>query len=66
MRRRDFTGALLAGAAGPFAARAASEAEAAFGVRAALERAAAAAVGLLGRSGGFLDSRGRASLASRR
>ena len=55
MRRRDFTGALLAGAAWPFAARAASEAEAAFGVRAALERAAAAAVGLLGRSGGFLD-----------
>ena len=55
MRRRDFTGAVLAGGAFPFAAQAASEGEAALGVRTALERAAAAAVGLLGRSGGFLD-----------
>ena len=56
MRRRDFTGALLAGAACPFTARAAGEAEAALGVRAMLERAATAAVGLLGRNGGFLDN----------
>ena len=55
MRRRDFTGVLLAGIACPFAVLAASEGEAALGVRAALERAAVAAVGLLGRSGGFLD-----------
>ena len=55
MRRRNFTGVLLAGTACPFAALAASEGEAALGVRTALERAAVAAVGLLGRNGGFLD-----------
>ena len=59
MKRRDFTAALAATAlsgAGPAALAAAlSEGDASLGVRAALERGAAAAVGLLGRSGGFLD-----------
>ena len=58
MKRRDFTAALAATAlsgAGPAATAAVSEGDASLGVRAALERGAVAAVGLLGRSGGFLD-----------
>lgn len=63
MQRRKFTSGLVsvgslwplvgwreAGAAGL------TESDAALGVRAALERGAVAAVGLLGRSGGFLDN----------
>jgi len=48
----------LWGLAGGLPARAAgiTESDAALGVRAALERGAIAAVGLLGRSGGFLDN----------
>ena len=63
MQRRNFT-AGLAGVAGLWGfslapvARAAglTESDASLGVRAALERGAAAAVNLLGRSGGFLDN----------
>ena len=63
MQRRKFTSGLV-GASGLWAlagwlpARAAgiTESDAALGVRAALERGAIAAVGLLGRSGGFLDN----------
>jgi len=60
MRRRQFTSGLVAvpvlalGAAGP--ALALSEADAASGVRVALERGAASAVSLLGRSDGFLGN----------
>ncbi len=63
MQRRKFTSGIVSAAAGwaivgPEAARAAglSEGDAALGVRAALERGAVSAVGLLGRSGGFLDN----------
>ena len=63
MQRRRFTNSLLcsaglAGTASMLSARAAglSEADASLGVRAALERGANAAVGLLGRPGGFLDN----------
>jgi hypothetical protein len=62
MKRREFTAGLIgASAAGlltPPAARAAllSETDAAAGVRAALERGAVAAVGLLGRADGFLGN----------
>ncbi|HEY8708337.1 MAG TPA: DUF4197 domain-containing protein [Burkholderiaceae bacterium] len=63
MQRRNFTsGAVAVGGLGGLwawpAARAAgfSESDAALGVRAALERGAVAAVGLLGRRGGFLDN----------
>ena len=59
MQRRNFTAALaVAAATGPFgrAGAVASESEAALGVRTALERGAVTAVGLLGRSGGFLDN----------
>lgn len=63
MQRRKFTSGVVSAAAcwaivGPEAARAAglSEGDAALGVRAALERGAVSAVGLLGRSGGFLDN----------
>jgi hypothetical protein len=64
MQRRKFTSGIVSAAAcwaiggGPESARAAglSEGEAALGVRAALERGAVSAVGLLGRSGGFLDN----------
>lgn len=62
MDRREFTAALLAVAAAaaavsPGAARAAlNEGEAANGVRAALERGALAAVGLLGKNDGFLGN----------
>ena len=62
MKRRQFTagwaGAVAAGAFGvaPLATAAVGEADAALGIRAALERGAVAAVGLLGRSGGFLDN----------
>src|ERR1043165_9035930 len=63
MQRRKFTSGFVSAAAcwavaGSGAARAAglSEGDAALGVRAALERGAASAVGLLGRSGGFLDN----------
>lgn len=63
MQRRKFTTGLVCagglwGLAGGRPARAAgiTESDAALGVRAALERGAIAAVGLLGRSGGFLDN----------
>jgi hypothetical protein len=63
MQRRKFTsGVLCAGGLGSLvgwpAAHAAgiTESDAALGVRAALERGAVVAVGLLGRSGGFLDN----------
>jgi len=59
MKRREFSGRLVAaGLCLPAAARAAqlSESDAARGVRAALERGALAAVGLLGRSDGFLGN----------
>jgi len=63
MQRRKFTSGVVSAAAcwaivGPEAARAAglSEGDAALGVRAALERGAVSAVGLLGRTGGFLDN----------
>ncbi len=59
MQRRKFTSGLV-GLAGLWTldARAAglTESDAALGVRAALERGAVAAVGLLGRNGGFLDN----------
>ena len=63
MQRRKFTSAVVS-AGGMWAlgvspgVRAAgiTEGDAALGVRAALERGAVAAVGLLGRSGGFLDN----------
>ena len=65
MQRRNFTSGLVSTAAlwtaGTSCVRAAglgalSEGDAALGVRAALERGAVSAVGLLGRSGGFLDN----------
>jgi hypothetical protein len=63
MQRRRFTTGLICsaglwGAGAAPAARAAglSEADASLGVRAALERGASSAVGLLGRPGGFLDN----------
>jgi hypothetical protein len=61
MKRREFTAGLMgASAAGLFSApaRAAllSETDAASGVRAALERGAVAAVGLLGKTDGFLGN----------
>lgn len=63
MQRRKFTSGVVSAAAcwaivGPESVRAAglSEGDAALGVRAALERGAVSAVGLLGRSGGFLDN----------
>ena len=63
MQRRNFTSGvfsvagLWALAVGrPAAAAGLTEGDAALGVRAALERGATAAVGLLGRSGGFLDN----------
>ncbi|MEO8059574.1 MAG: DUF4197 domain-containing protein [Burkholderiales bacterium] len=61
MQRRKFTsgavslGGLLALSVGAEAASL-SEGDATLGVRAALERGAVAAVGLLGKSGGFLDN----------
>lgn len=57
-RRRFTTGVISVGAMWAFDAPAAdvSESDAALGVRAALERGAVAAVGLLGRNGGFLDN----------
>lgn len=58
MQRRTFVLALPATAwlACPIAAQALSETDAASGVRAALERGALAAVGLLGRENGFLGN----------
>jgi hypothetical protein len=63
MQRRNFTSGLVSagglwGLAGWPLAQAAgiTESDAALGVRAALERGAASAVSLLGRSGGFLDN----------
>jgi hypothetical protein len=62
MQRRDFTSRLvIAGgvwglAASPRVLAAITEGDAALGVRAALERGAASAVNLLGRTGGFLDN----------
>lgn len=59
MKRREFTagvgaGSVLGWAAGP--AHALNESDAAAGIRAALERGAVAAVGLLGRTDGFLGN----------
>ena len=59
MQRRLFTkaaGAALVPLAAPAAAAAPSDAEAATGIRAALERGAAEAVGLLGQPDGFLGN----------
>ena len=63
MQRRNFTsGVVSAGGLWLLAAGASAEAagitesDAALGVRAALERGAASAIALLGRSGGFLDN----------
>jgi hypothetical protein len=59
MQRRKFTSGLVGiGGLWALGTRAAdiTEGDAALGVRAALERGAVAAVGLLGRSGGFLDN----------
>ncbi|MBL8328236.1 MAG: DUF4197 domain-containing protein [Rubrivivax sp.] len=61
MHRRQFTVLVPSGiglllVAGPSWAQGLSEADAASGVRTALERGAMAAVGLLGREGGFLDN----------
>ena len=62
MQRRKFTSALVSGLGlGGLAVHSAqaagvSEGDAALGVRAALERGASSAVGLLGKSGGFLDN----------
>ncbi len=64
MHRRQFTGALSASfvlawagvRSGDAWAQDISQGDAASGVRAALERGAVAAVGLLGRNGGFLDN----------
>jgi len=59
MQRRKFTSGLVAaGGLWTLAARAAdiTESDAALGVRAALERGAISAVGLLGRNGGFLNN----------
>lgn len=62
MQRREFTTGLIGTCAwGTLAGSSAwaaslSESDAALGVRAALERGAVSAVGLLGRTGGFLDN----------
>jgi hypothetical protein len=59
MQRRKFTSGLVGlGSLWALDARSAAitESDAALGVRAALERGAVAAVGLLGRNGGFLDN----------
>ena len=59
MQRRKFTSGLITvGGLWALAARAAdiTESDAALGVRAALERGAVSAVGLLGRNGGFLNN----------
>ena len=59
MQRRQFTSGLITvGGLWALSARAAgvTESDAALGIRAALERGAVAAVGLLGRNGGFLDN----------
>lgn len=61
MRRREFTAAGVLGASGVLMQRTAwaldlSETDAAAGVRAALERGAVSAVGLLGRTDGFLGN----------
>jgi hypothetical protein len=59
MQRRKFTsGMMVLGGLWKLDAHAAevTESDAALGIRAALERGATSAVGLLGRSGGFLDN----------
>jgi Protein of unknown function (DUF4197) len=63
MQRRKFTSAAVSAIApwglvgwGPAQSAEISQTDAASGVRAALERGAVSAVGLLGRSGGFLDN----------
>lgn len=56
MKRRDVTAALCVAGLLPAARAATTEADAATGVRAALERGALAAVAKLGKSGGFLDN----------
>jgi hypothetical protein len=60
MRRRQFTTALLAlsslGAGGSVRSATLTESDAAAGVRAALQRGALSAVGLLGRTDGFLGN----------
>ena len=67
MQRRDFTVALLAagvsaGLASAPVQAALSDGDASMGVRTALERGASAAVGLLGKSGGFDDPKVRIPL----
>ena len=67
MQRRDFTVALMAagvsaGLASAPARAALSDGDASMGVRTALERGASAAVGLLGKSGGFDDPKVRIPL----
>jgi hypothetical protein len=56
MRRREFTAATLLTLGVGSAAALTNESDAAIGVRAALERGALAAVGLLGRADGFLGN----------
>jgi hypothetical protein len=60
MQRRKFTSAVVSvaalGAWGPSSAASLSETDAASGIRAALERGAVAAVGLLGKTDGFLGN----------
>lgn len=60
MHRRQFTAAIAAlpacGFGGPAAAQDLNPADAASGIRTALERGAVSAVGLLGKPGGFLDN----------
>lgn len=56
MDRREFTAAVLVGLAPVGGWAAVTESDAAVGVRAALERGALAAVGLLGRNDGFLGN----------
>jgi hypothetical protein len=56
MERREFTAAVLASLLPSWVWAAASESDAATGIRAALERGALAAVGQLGKSDGFLGN----------
>ena len=56
MRRRDALGLVMMAASARVAQAAVSEADAAAGIRAALERGAGAAVGELGRADGFLGN----------
>ncbi len=56
MERRDVTAALLLAALPAWVRAAASESDAAMGIRAALERGALAAIGTLGKADGFLNN----------